>query len=325
MPADTQIQPGNPRQVIPVLQSQTRGNQTLTLIALERWTSAIFATIELVDRTPDSDVHRIVTAEFTADLRDDRGTLYQARSSGGGAGGGPGIMTSHARIGFAPVPRAGSSLTMAVSTHFTEHIHPAVSNEQGWVGHSPTGEERTWSDPAPWVFALNMPEHSEQGRTLTGEPPAPPPITRKAKREFLGDIGERRRIIPVLQTRTVGDRTFTVIALEIGDAGLHMICRMLQRRPRRGHFDEPIRCSVADDRGNGYAVWPGHGSGQPASYGTDWWMAMTVLPALDPAATALFIAMEALKIDQRGSPRVGGLLDWEETSRWLFCVPLERS
>jgi hypothetical protein len=263
--------PGEPIQVIPVLQSHTRGAQTLTLIALERWTSTLFATIELVDRTPNADMRRIVTAEFTAALRDDRETVYQPRSSGGGAGGGPDIMTSHARIGFVPVPRAGSSLTLSVSTHFTEYIHPAMPDEQVWVGHGGTGEERTWSNPTPWVFALTMPEHRGQARTLTGEPPTPPPITYPARRELLDNIGERRRIIPVLQTRTVGDHTFTVIALEIGDAGLRLICRILQKRKRQGHFDEPIRCSVADDRGNGYVVWPGHGSGQPAGHGIEWW------------------------------------------------------
>jgi hypothetical protein len=169
---------------------------------------------------------------------------------------------------------------------------------------------------------LTMPEHRDQARTMTGELPAPPSITRNATRERLDDIGERRQIIPVLQSRTVGDVTFTVIALEIGDAGLHLICRVLQRRTSRGHFHEPIRCSVADDRGNGYVVWPGHGSGQPASHGTDWWMAMTVLPALDSAATTLFIAMESPDARDVASRRVGGLLDWEETSLWLFAVPI---
>jgi hypothetical protein len=127
--------PGDPLQIIPVLQSHTSGARTLTLIALERWHSALFATIELVGRTPGSEMRRIVTAEFTADLRDARGTVYQLRYSGGGAGGGPDIMTSHDRIGFTPVPPSHVLLVISVSTHFTEQFHPSMPDEQGWTGH----------------------------------------------------------------------------------------------------------------------------------------------------------------------------------------------
>ena len=38
---------GDPRQLPPVLQSQARGDQTLTLIALERWDPALITTVEL--------------------------------------------------------------------------------------------------------------------------------------------------------------------------------------------------------------------------------------------------------------------------------------
>ena len=109
---------------------------------------------------------------------------------------------------------------------------------------------------------------------------------------------------------------------EIGEAGFHLICRVQQRRSPTFPFDQPIRCSVADDRGNGYIVWPGHGNGQPTGQGADWWMSMTVLPALDPAATLLYVSMESPDPGDVYPHRVGGLLDMQGTTQWLFAVPI---
>lgn len=120
------------------------------------------------------------------------------------------------------------------------------------------------------------------------------------------------RVLPVARTETRDGLAVTLLALERYDNGFVLQC-VLQTGDRATGMPDPHPV-VADDCGNRYTAWGGGGGGSGAHQG-EWRCAFNCVPALDPAARAVTVAIPDLPF-----------LTGDDATRpgpWTFTVPLD--
>jgi hypothetical protein len=315
---------GSLRQIIPLNLTQSRGDHSMTLVSLERWDRMFIANVVFFEPIKQVKEGIAFSTMVRLDISDDFGTTYIR--FGGHGGGGRGDRerdTWEVSYCFAPIPAELSELKFTATVHFRELHLIKDPSEGGWMGARHTANDREWSDPEPWVFQVPMPRHEDKLTMLDGEPFESPPVVIRHERGDLpiGLVPEFS--LPVLQQRRVGRDVFTLIGLDFF-ADAIQIDWMVEEEKALFH-DPMFRCSVRDDRGNAYAMWPGGGGGQPTPSGSRWRYQPRASPALDPAAKMLFIGLEGTRSNAEERTKQFGQLDMEnDAEQWLFEVPIER-
>lgn len=314
---------GSPRQLIPLNLTQRRGDHSMTLVSLERWDRMIVANVKFFEPIKQVKEGIAFSTMVRLDLSDDFGTTYIR--FGGHGGGGRGDRerdTWEVSYCFVPTPVESTELRFTATAHFHELHLIEGGPGQGWKGFGHSADDKEWSDPEPWIFHLTMPKHEDQLTVLEEKLLEPPPVVIRHQRGDLPIGLEPEFSLSVLQRRRVDTDVFTLIALDFFTDAIH-IDWMVDEEKALFH-DPMFRCSIRDDCGNAYAMWPGGGGGQPTPSGSRWRHKFRASPALDAAAKMLFIGLEGAHTNPDNRTKQFGQLDMEnDAEQWLFSVPVK--
>ncbi|MGH2550346.1 MAG: hypothetical protein ACRDHN_13205 [Thermomicrobiales bacterium] len=295
----------------------------MKLVSLERWDRMIIANVKFFEPIKHLEKGIAFSTMIHLELADNLGTKY-IRFGGHGGGGRADWEREYSEVSyrFAPVPAESTELTFTATVRFRELHLIEGGPGQGWRGFGHSADDREWNDPEPWVFHAKMPRHEDKLTLLDDEPLEPSPVIVRHARGGIPIGLEPEASLPVLQQRRVGTDLFTLIALDFFADSIE-IDWMVEEEQELFH-DPMFRCSMRDDCGNAYAMWPGGGGGQPTPGGSRWRYQPRASPALDPAAKTLFLALEGARPNPENRTKQFGQLDMEnDAEQWLFAVPVE--
>jgi hypothetical protein len=269
--------------VLPVLQSKSIGEVTVNVISLEFWENCLSANLS-VTYPSIRETGRGRTPKLMVHMEAGDGSSRALRICTGHGG-------SHGyRYDYRcpPIP-LGQPLQLTVGLSIGEHTIPRPPETEmgGWYGYSPAELEHDWTEIGEFRFDVVLPESLSQ--------PSAAPDVRKPdqRRQFERrrpiDAYTPRRVIPIVQSQTVDDSLFTLIALECSDEGMLLTSRV--QGPRIQNRTVPsLRLAACDDLGNQYVVWSSAGGGDAMTGSRIQWRWFTPIePVLDPNAQAMFI------------------------------------
>jgi hypothetical protein len=269
--------------VLPVLQSQSIGHVTVSLISLEFWENCLSAHLT-VTYPSMRETGRGRTPKLTVRLETADGSSHEMSTRTGHGG-----STGHRYEYRCPPVSLGQPLRITVELSIGEYAIPQPSDAEksGWYGYSPAQLEHDWSEIGEFRFEITLPES-------LAHPPVTPGLIKPAQRrqyERRGpiDTNTPNRVVPIAQSHTADDYLFTLMALELSDDGMLLTSRV--QGPRTQQRTVPsLRLAARDDLGNQYIVWPSAGGGDRMTGTRMQWRWFTPIePALDPNAQALFI------------------------------------
>lgn len=288
--------------VVPVASSLRRGPWTMTLVSVERWSTCLVASFDVLCARP-GDRMDLAHPSLDVEATDDRGVRYDGWF-GGGYGGGLRDGGHRSRIICKFTPPLAASVDRLL-------VRGRLALKRQEIGPPPR-QVVSREDPEPWVFAVALTETPPgRGRDDGGSATSPPTSPRREPPE----LRRLRRVIPVVREASLADWRVTFVAVESYDDGFRLVFRLYGAGKAAATPDLKLR--VGDDNGNDYAAWGGGGTGEPTLGACHWRQSYNCAPSLD-AGRALHVHIDEVRTTVfepvPGDPARGRLAPGEATA-----------